>query len=107
MRKLHFLLFCLFICSCGLKKNLSYSSEYITPTENFKKNKITFELDYSDENNWAFRSDLHNSKNSSLKTINLKMKKVLMFQFFTFILLLYFPLIIGMLTHFISVIITL
>ena len=75
MRKLHFLLFCLFICSCGLKKNLSYSSEYITPTENFKKNKITFELDYSDENNWAFRSDLHNSKKLIPKNYKFKNEK--------------------------------
>jgi len=46
--------------SCSIKKSLNYSSEYITPGQNFNKNEITFDLDYSDKNNWAFRSDLDN-----------------------------------------------
>ena len=59
MNKLFFLLIIFLLFSCGLQKNLNYSSEYITPVQDFKKNENIVELDYSDEKNWAFRSDLH------------------------------------------------
>ncbi len=49
----------LFFLSCGLQKNLNYSSDYITPIQDFKKNENILELDYNNEKNWAFRSDLH------------------------------------------------
>ena len=49
----------LFLLSCGLQKNLNYSSEYMIPSQDFKKNENILELDYNDEKNWAFRSDLH------------------------------------------------
>ena len=59
MKSILFLFISLFLFSCGLQKNLNYSSEYITPVQDFKKNENIVELDYSDEKNWAFRSDLH------------------------------------------------
>ena len=49
----------LFSFSCNLQKNLDYASGYIIPDQNFKKHETYFDLDYSDEKNWAFRSDLH------------------------------------------------
>ena len=59
MKSILFLFISLFLFSCGLQKNISYSSDYITPSQNFKTNKNNLELDYNDETNWAFRSDLH------------------------------------------------
>ena len=49
----------LFFLSCGLQKNLNYSSDYIIPIQDFKKNENILELDYNNEKNWVFRSDLH------------------------------------------------
>ena len=62
MKKNTFLLFCFFMISCGIKKKLSYSSDYIIPSHSFNESNQFFELDYSDESNWAFRSDLHDYK---------------------------------------------
>ena len=59
MNKILVLFIILFSFSCNLQKNLNYSSDYIIPDQNFKQDETYFELDYSDEKNWAFRSDLH------------------------------------------------
>jgi hypothetical protein len=52
----------LLLCSCSLQKGLNYSSEYITPVQNFEKTETNFELDYSNPKNWAFRADLNDAK---------------------------------------------
>ena len=55
------ILFSLFflLVSCGLKQKLNYSSEYIIPDKKFNDSKVRLPLNYSDEKNWAFRSDKH------------------------------------------------
>ena len=45
--------------SCGLKQKLNYSSQFIVPDQKFNDIEIRMPLDYNDEKNWAFRSDIH------------------------------------------------
>ena len=75
--KLLLLLSIILLCSCGLKKKLNYSSSFLIPNQNFKEDSIKFDLDYSDEKNWAFRSDIHNFKKIIPKNYNIKNEKKL------------------------------
>lgn len=63
--------------SCGLKKKLNYSSSFLIPNQNFKEDSIKLDLDYSDEKNWAFRSDIHNFKKIIPKNYSIKKEKKL------------------------------
>ena len=38
---------CVFFISCGLQKNLNYSSENINPVQDFEIDSLYFEIDYS------------------------------------------------------------
>ena len=49
----------MFLCSCRTQHKLNYSSEFIVPDQKFNENEVASELDYTNDNNWAFRSDLH------------------------------------------------
>ena len=49
--------FIFLLFSCGLKQKLNYSSEFIIPNQKFNDNEVRLPLDYSDEKNWAFRTD--------------------------------------------------
>ena len=60
--KLLLLLSIISLYSCGLRKKLNYSSSFLIPNQNFKEDSIKLDLDYSDEKNWAFRSNIHNFK---------------------------------------------
>ena len=48
-----------FLCSCGIKQKINYSSEYIIPDKKFNDREVRLPLDYNNKKNWAFRSDLH------------------------------------------------
>ena len=52
----------MFSCSCRTQHKLNYSSEFIVPNQNFNENEVAGELDYSNNNNWVFRSDLDDYK---------------------------------------------
>ena len=75
--KLLLLLFIISLYSCGLKKKLNYSSSFLIPNQNFKEDSIKLDLDYSDEKNWAFRSDIHNFKKIIPKNYSIKNEKKL------------------------------
>ena len=51
--------FIFLLFSCGLKKKLNYSSEFIIPDQEFNDSEVIIPIDYNDEKNWAFRSDKH------------------------------------------------
>ena len=48
--------------SCGIKQKLNYSSDFIIPNQNFQEKETKSDLDYGNEKNWAFRSDMHDFK---------------------------------------------
>ena len=75
--KLLLLLSIISLYSCGLKKKLNYSSSFVIPNQNFKEDSIKLDLDYSDEKNWAFRSDIHNFKKIIPKNYSIKNEKKL------------------------------
>ncbi|MDC0201886.1 DUF3089 domain-containing protein [Flavobacteriales bacterium] len=75
--KLLLLLSIISLYSCGLKKKLNYSSSFLIPNQNFKEDSIKLDLDYSDEKNWAFRSDIHNFKKIIPKNYSIKNEKKL------------------------------
>ena len=45
------------------------------PNQNFNDNKIKLDLDYSNEKNWAFRSDIHDFKKILPKNYSIKKEK--------------------------------
>jgi len=57
--------------SCGIKKNIIDSDSSTTPKRNFFIAN-NFQLDYSDKNNWAFRSDLDDFNDILPKNYNIK-----------------------------------
>lgn len=52
----------IFSCSCRTQHKLDYSSEFIVPNQNFNEIEVSSDLDYTNNNNWAFRSDLQDDK---------------------------------------------
>lgn len=62
MKKNVIFLFILLVFSCGINKKLSYSSDYLIPTQEFNKYQVFVDLDYNNSKNWAFRSDFHDYK---------------------------------------------
>ena len=67
-----YLYVCLFFISCGLQKNLNYSSENINPVQDFEIDSLYFEIDYSKKSNWAFRSDTDDFKKLIPKNYKIK-----------------------------------
>lgn len=67
--------FILLLFSCGLKQKLNYSSEYIIPDKKFNDHEVKSPLNYNDEKNWAFRSDLHDFKRLIPKNYNTEEEK--------------------------------
>ncbi len=67
-----YLYVCLFFISCGLQKNLNYSSENINPVQDFEIDSLYFEIDYSKKTNWAFRSDTDDFKKLIPKNYKIK-----------------------------------
>lgn len=61
--------------SCGLKQKLNYSSEFTIPDQKFNDNEARITLDYNDEKNWAFRSDIHDFKRIMPKNYSIKNEK--------------------------------
>ncbi len=61
--------------SCGLKQKLNYSSEFTIPDQKFNDNEARITLDYNDEKNWAFRSDIHDFKRIMPKNYSIKSEK--------------------------------
>ena len=57
MRILYILFYC-FLFSCGITKVSTYSDIYNVPNKEFNEYDVNFDLNYSDEKNWAFRSDV-------------------------------------------------
>ena len=57
----------LFSYSCKIQSQLNYSSEFNMPEDSFNDNETVMILDYSDEKNWAFRSDINVQKNITKK----------------------------------------
>ena len=74
MKITNFLIFVtiIFLCSCNVQKKLNYSSEFLIPEQNFNETDTIIELDYSNEKNWVFRSDLHNYKKILPKNYKIK-----------------------------------
>ena len=56
------LLIVFLLYSCGLQQTLNYSSDFKIPDQKFNEREPKKDLDYSNEKNWAFRSDIHNFK---------------------------------------------
>lgn len=75
--KLLLLFFIISLFSCGLKQKLNYSSDFTVPDQNFEDNKTKLDLDYSNEKNWAFRSDIHDFKKIMPKNHSIKNEKKL------------------------------
>ena len=73
--KLLLLFFITSLFSCGLKQKLNYSSDFTVPDQNFEDNKTKLDLDYSNEKNWAFRSDIHDFKKIMPKNYSAKNEK--------------------------------
>jgi len=67
--------FIILFFSCGLKQKLNYSSEFIIPDQKFNNNEERIDLDYNDEKNWAFRSDVHDFNRLIPKNYNIKNEK--------------------------------
>ena len=67
--------FIILFFSCGLKQKLNYSSEFIIPDQKFNNNEVRIDLDYNDEKNWAFRSDMHDFNRLIPKNYNIKNEK--------------------------------
>ena len=65
----------MFLCSCRTQRKLNYSSEFIVPNEEFNEIEVTGTLDYTKNNNWAFRSDLHDYKKILPRKYKLKNEK--------------------------------
>ena len=74
MKITNFLIFVtiIFLCSCNVQKKLNYSTEFLIPEQNFNETDTIIELDYSNEKNWVFRSDLHNYKKIFPKNYKIK-----------------------------------
>ena len=73
--KINVILLLLFLfSSCGLKQTLNYSSDLTIPDQKFIDREQK-KLDYSEEKNWAFRSDIHNFKKIIPKNYNTKNEK--------------------------------
>jgi hypothetical protein len=73
INKLLLLFLIISLFSCGLKQKLNYSSDLRVPDQNFEDNKT--KLDYSNEKNWAFRSDIHDFKKIMPKNYRNKNEK--------------------------------
>ena len=67
--------FIILLFSCGLKQKLNYSSEFIIPDQKFNDNEVRIDLDYNDEKNWAFRSDIHDFNRIIPKNYNITNEK--------------------------------
>ena len=67
----------MFSCSCRTQHKLNYSSEFIVPNQNFNEFEVAGELDYTINNNWAFRSDLHDDKKILPRNYKLKNERKL------------------------------
>ena len=75
MKNLLYIILIFFFYSCGLKQALNYSSDFIIPDQKFIDKEPKKKLDYSNEKNWAFRSDIHNIKKIIPKNYNTKNEK--------------------------------
>lgn len=62
----------MFLCSCRTQHKLNYSSEFLVPNKNFNEIEVAGELDYTNKNNWVFRSDLHDEEKILPRNYNSK-----------------------------------
>ena len=62
--------------SCKIQSQLNYSSEFNMPEDSFNDNETVMMLDYSDEKNWAFRSDINDHKKILPRNYNLENDKM-------------------------------
>ena len=79
-----------FLCSCGIKQKINYSSEYIIPDKKFNDREVRLPLDYNNKKNWAFRSDLHDFNRLIPKNYSIEDEKKINVSVFSFIQLHFF-----------------